>query len=413
MEEKTIYQTFEKYGVSVEKALNALKNIPLSIQCWQLDDVSGFENKSTLSGVIASTGNYPYKARNFEELISDFALALSLIPGKKKMNIHAIYQSDEVGDRKDISIKNFERWVDFAKEHGYGIDFNPTVFSSEKLVDNLSLSSPIEEVRNYWITHCVNAIKTSEAIGKELNETCLCNIWVPDGAKESPANRMALRKNLKDSLDKILSYPFDEKYCKVSLESKVFGIGVESFTVGSNEFYLNYVSHNKKVINLIDMGHYHPNENVADKISSILLFNNSLAMHISRPVRWDSDHVVKLNDDLQEVCDELVKSHRLNDCYIGLDYFDGSINRIAALVIGARNFIKAMLRSLLTPWDTFKKLQDEGKHTEILLLQEEMKTLPWQEVYHFYLEKSHIKDEYSWYDEVKNYEEKVMKKRKE
>lgn len=278
------------------------------------------------------------------------------------------------------------------------------------LVDGLSLSSPKKEVRDYWVKHCINSIKISEKFGEVLNEKSLCNIWIPDGEKESPADRLSLRKNLKDSLDRIFEYKFDKRYCDVSLESKVFGIGVESFTVGSSEFYQNYCAHSE-AINLVDMGHYHPTENVADKISSILLFNDKMAFHISRPVRWDSDHVVKLNDELQEVCDELVKCDALNRAYIGLDYFDGSINRVASLIIGARNLVKALLRSLLTPWETLKEYQNEGKHTEVLLLQEELKTLPWEEVYEEYLKECNVESEYTWFNKVKEYEKEVMSKR--
>ena len=345
---KEVIEVYKKLGIDVKEAIEKLKNIPISVQCWQLDDIDGFLKKESLSGGIATTGNYPYKARNFEELTSDYAFALSLIPGTKKINLHAIYEDSDIVDRSEITYLNFKRWIEFAKKNNVGIDFNPTVFSSDMLVDGLSLSSPKKEVRDYWIKHCINSIKVSEKFGEILHKKSLCNIWIPDGLKESPANRLVLRENLKNSLDKIFEYKYNKEYCAVSLESKVFGIGVESFTVGSSEFYQNYCAKNG-LLNLIDMGHYHPTENVADKISSILTFNDEIAFHISRPVRWDSDHVVKLNDELQEVCDELVKCNALNKAYIGLDYFDGSINRVAALVIGARNLVKALLKSLLTP----------------------------------------------------------------
>ena len=264
-----VINLYKKYGVDVQKAIDILKEVPISIQCWQLDDIDGFLNKESISGGIATTGNYPYKARNFEELTSDYGFALSLIPGKKKINLHAIYEDTNQVDRSEISYLNFKRWIEFAKENNVGIDFNPTVFSSNMLVDGLSLSSPIKEVRDYWIKHCINSIKVSEKFGEILHEKSLCNIWIPDGLKESPANRLSLRENLKESLDEIFKYKYDKRYCAVSLESKVFGIGVESFTVGSSEFYQNYCAKNG-VLNLIDMGHYHPTENVADKISSIL-----------------------------------------------------------------------------------------------------------------------------------------------
>ncbi len=407
---KEVIDTFKKYGIDVNEAIQKLKQVPISIQCWQLDDIDGFLKKESLSGGIASTGNYPYKARNFEELTEDYKFALDLIPGTKKINLHAIYEDSELVDRRDISINNFRRWVEFAKKNDYGIDFNPTVFASPMLVDGLSLSSPKEEVREYWIKHCINSIKISEKFGELLHKKSLCNIWIPDGLKEVPADRISLRENLKNSLDKIFEYKYNKDYCDVSLESKVFGIGVESCTIGSWEFYQNYCA-KTDVLNLIDMGHYHPTENVADKISSVLLFNKKIAFHISRPVRWDSDHVVKLNDELQEVTDELVKCNALDKAYIGLDYFDGSINRVASLVIGSRNLIKALLRSLLTPWETLKKYQNEGKHTEVLMLQEELKTLPWNEVYEEYLKECGVESEYSWFEKVQEYEKKVMLKR--
>ena len=407
---KEVIETFKKYGVDVKKAIEKLKSVPISVQCWQLDDIDGFLKKESLSGGIASTGNYPYKARNFEELTEDYKFALDLIPGTKKINLHAIYEDSDLVDRRDISINNFKRWLEFAKANDYGIDFNPTVFASPMLVDGLSLSSPQEEVRDYWIKHCINSIKISEKFGEILHKKSLCNIWIPDGLKEVPADRISLRENLKNSLDKIFEYKYNKDYCDVSLESKVFGIGVESCTIGSWEFYQNYCA-KTDVLNLIDMGHYHPTENVADKISSVLLFNKKIAFHISRPVRWDSDHVVKLNDDLQEVCDELVKCSALDRAYIGLDYFDGSINRVASLVIGSRNLVKALLRSLLTPWETLKKYQNEGRHTEVLMLQEELKTLPWNEVYEEYLKECGVESEYTWFKKVQEYEKRVMSKR--
>ena len=407
---KEVIETFKKYGVDVKKAIEKLKSVPISVQCWQLDDIDGFLKKESLSGGIASTGNYPYKARNFEELTEDYKFALDLIPGTKKINLHAIYEDSDLVDRRDISINNFKRWLEFAKANDYGIDFNPTVFASPMLVDGLSLSSPQEEVRDYWIKHCINSIKISEKFGEILHKKSLCNIWIPDGLKEVPADRISLRENLKNSLDKIFEYKYNKDYCDVSLESKVFGIGVESCTIGSWEFYQNYCA-KTDVLNLIDMGHYHPTENVADKISSVLLFNKKIAFHISRPVRWDSDHVVKLNDELQEVCDELVKCSALDRAYIGLDYFDGSINRVASLVIGSRNLVKALLRSLLTPWETLKKYQNEGRHTEVLMLQEELKTLPWNEVYEEYLKECGVESEYTWFKKVQEYEKRVMSKR--
>lgn len=407
---KETKELYARYGIDVDKALKTLAKTKISIHCWQLDDVNGFENNTSLTGGIQSTGNYPGKARNFEELTQDLTVALKHIPGKKKINLHACYQTGEIVDRKDISPKQFSKWVDYAKEHNLGLDFNPTLFSSNMMKDGLTLSSPDEEIRKYWIEHVINSIKVTEYFGHELHQKALCNIWIPDGLKETPSDRMGPRLRLKNSLDEILKYKYDKKVMDVSVESKVFGIGVESYTVGSNEFYLSYAMKNN-ILCLLDTGHFHPTENVADKISSLLLFSPRLALHVSRPVRWDSDHVLKLNDDLQEVADELVKCNALNKTYIGLDYFDGSINRVASLIIGSRNMEKALLRALLTPWDLLKEAQDSYDHTRTLALQEEIKTLPWQEVWNEYLKKYGYVDDETWYKEIKEYEKEILKER--
>ena len=407
---KEVVDAYKKLGIDVEKALDTLSKAPISIQCWQLDDVEGFLNKESLSGGIQSTGSYPGKARNFQELTSDLDVALSLIPGKKKINLHAIYESDDPVDRKNIKPENFKSWVKYAKERDLGLDFNPTMFSSPFMEDGLSLSSPSEAIRHYWIEHCVNSIKVTEYFAKELGQRALCNIWIPDGQKEEPADRQGPRRRLKESLDKIFEYKYDRDLIDVAVESKVFGIGVESYTVGSHEFYLSYAMKND-VLCLLDTGHFHPTENVADKISSLLLFSPRLAFHVSRPVRWDSDHVLKLNDDLQLVADELVKCNALDKAYIGLDFFDGSINRIAALVIGTRNMQKALLKALLTPWETLRTAQDSYDHTLVLELEEEVKTLPWNEVWNEYLERNNVPSESSWLKVVREYEENVLKER--
>ena len=402
---------YKKYEIDVNHVINQMKGIPLSLHCWQLDDVQGFEKATTLTGGIQATGNYLGKSRNFNEFKQDLDLVLKFIPGKKKINLHAIYQSDEVVDRQDIGPRQFKSWVDYAKANHLGLDFNPTIFSSPMLVGGLSLSSPDEKVRNYWIKHTINSLKVSEYFAKELNQKALCNIWIPDGLKDSPSDRLGPRLRLKDSLDQILKYPYDKNLIDVAVESKVFGIGIESYTVGSHEFYLNYANQNG-ILCLLDTGHFHPTENVADKISSMLAFFPRLALHVSRPVRWDSDHVLKLNDDLQEVADELVKCHALEKSYIGLDFFDASINRVAALVIGARNMQKALLKALLTPWEALKRLQDEGDFTRLLSLTEELKTLPWGEVWQAYLDEEGCVHEDAWYHQVKKYEEDVLAKRK-
>ena len=408
---KEVKEIYESYGIDVNKALNKLAKIKISLHCWQLDDVRGFENNSELTGGIQTTGNYPGRARNFKELTQDLDKALSYIPGSKKINLHAIYQTSPIVDRCDIGPDQFKEWVDYAKNRGLGLDYNPTIFSHPMLVDGLSLSSPDEKVREYWIKHCINGLKITEMFGKELGQKSLMNIWIPDGLKEVPADRLGPRQRLKDSLDKILSsYKYDKKVMDVSVESKVFGIGVESYTVGSNEFYLNYAA-SRNICCLLDTGHFHPTENVADKSSSMFCFYNKLAFHVSRPVRWDSDHVLKLNDDLQEVADELVKCNGLNRSYIGLDYFDASINRIAALVIGARNMEKALLKALLTPWNLLKEAQDKYDHTRVLALQEEIKTLPWGEVWNEYLKRQGMVDDSAMFKEIKEYENNVLLKR--
>ena len=406
-----VIEIYKSYGIDVNKVINELKNVKVSLHCWQLDDVNGFENVGALTGGIQTTGNYPGKARNFEELTKDLEFALNCIPGSKKINIHANYQVQDIVDRKDITPHQFEPWVNFAKKHNLGLDFNPTLFSSPMLVDNMSLSSPSEEVRNYWIEHCINSLKITEYFAKELNQKSLMNIWIPDGLKDVPANRMRPRERLKDSLDKILNgYNYDRSVMDVSVESKVFGIGMESYTTGSHEFYMSYALKNN-LLCLLDTGHFHPTENVADKISSMLLFNDKLAFHVSRPVRWDSDHVLKLNDDLQEVADELVKCDALEKSYIGLDYFDASINRVAAMVIGARNMQKTLLKAMLTPWDLLTKAQDEQNHTKVLALQEEIKTLPWGEVWDEYCTLCNVKNERTWFKDCLEYEKEVLVKR--
>jgi len=408
---KDVKQTYASYGIDVNKVLKTLAKTKISLHCWQLDDVVGFENAGKLTGGIQTTGNYPGRARNFKELTQDLDKALAYIPGSKKINLHAIYQTGKIVERNEVGPEQFKEWVKYAKERGLGLDYNPTIFSHPMLVDGLSLSSPDEKVRNYWIKHCIEGLKITEMFGKELGQKSLMNIWIPDGLKDVPADRIGPRLRLKDSLDKILKgYKYDKKVMDVSVESKVFGIGVESYTVGSNEFYLNYAA-KKNICCLLDTGHFHPTENVADKISAMYAFYNKLAFHVSRPVRWDSDHVLKLNDDLQDVADELVKCNGLLRSYIGLDYFDASINRVAALIIGARNIEKAILKALLTPWHLLKEAQDKYDHTRVLALQEEIKTLPWGEVWYEYLKSQNMVSDAKMFEEIRQYEREVLSKR--
>jgi L-rhamnose isomerase len=408
---KQVKELYASYGVDVFEALRKLKETKISLHCWQLDDVKGFEGDGNLTGGIQTTGNYPGRARNFKELTQDLDFALKFIPGSKKINLHAIYQTGKPVERCDVGPEQFKEWVKYAKERGLGLDYNPTIFSHPMLVDGMSLSSPKKEVRDYWIKHCINGLKITEMFGKELGQKSLMNIWIPDGLKDVPADRLGPRERLKNSLDQILvGYQYDKRVMDVSVESKVFGIGVESYTTGSNEFYLNYAA-SRKICCLLDTGHFHPTENVADKISSMYCFYNKLAFHVSRPVRWDSDHVLKLNDDLQDVADELVKCDGLKRSYIGLDYFDASINRIAAMVIGARNMEKALLKALLTPWKLLKEAQDQGDHTRVLALQEEIKSLPWGEVWDEYLKRQGMVSDKEMFEEVKKYENDVLLKR--
>ena len=408
---KEVKQIYASYGVDVNKVLKQLAKTKISLHCWQLDDVVGFESSGSLTGGIQTTGNYPGRARNFKELKQDLDVALKHIPGSKKINLHAIYQTGKVVERCDVGPEQFKEWVAYAKERGLGLDYNPTIFSHPMLVDGLSLSSPEQKVRDYWIKHCINGLKITEMFGKELGQKSLMNIWIPDGLKDVPADRIGPRMRLKESLDKILAgYKYDKKVMDVSVESKVFGIGVESYTVGSNEFYLNYAS-SRNICCLLDTGHFHPTENVADKISAMYSFYNKLAFHVSRPVRWDSDHVLKLNDDLQDVADELVKCDGLTRSYIGLDYFDASINRVAALIIGARNMEKALLKALLTPWNLLKEAQDKYDHTRVLALQEELKTLPWGEVWDEYLKQQGMVSDAKMFEDVREYEKEVLSKR--
>ena len=408
---KEVKQVYASYGIDVNKVLKELARTKISLHCWQLDDVMGFESSGSLTGGIQTTGNYPGRARNFAELTKDLDKALSHIPGSKKINLHAIYQTGKLVERCDVGPEQFKEWVKYAKERGLGLDYNPTIFSHPMLVDGLSLSSPDEKVRNYWIKHCINGLKITEMFGKELGQKSLMNIWIPDGLKDVPADRLGPRLRLKESLDKILDgYKYDKRVMDVSVESKVFGIGVESYTVGSNEFYLNYAA-SRHVCCLLDTGHFHPTENVADKISSMYAFYNKLAFHVSRPVRWDSDHVLKLNDDLQDVADELVKCDGLLRSYIGLDYFDASINRVAALIIGARNMEKAILKALLTPWHLLKEAQDKYDHTKVLAMQEELKTLPWGEVWDEYLKQQGMVSDKEMFEDIRKYEKEVLSKR--
>ncbi|MEH7436474.1 L-rhamnose isomerase [Neobacillus drentensis] len=406
-------KAYGKWGINVDQVIETLKKVPISIHCWQGDDVSGFEvNQNELSGGIDVTGNYPGKATTPEELRRDLEKALSLIPGKHRVNLHAIYAetNGEVVERDQLELKHFENWVNWAKENRLGLDYNPTLFSHPKAADGLTLSHPNEEIREFWINHCIGSRKIAEYFGKELGTPCLTNIWIPDGYKDIPSDRLTPRKRLKESLDKIFAVEIDEKYNLDAVESKLFGIGSEAYVVGSHEFYLNYAMKNNKLC-LLDTGHYHPTETVSNKISSMLLFSEKVALHVSRPVRWDSDHVVILDDELKEIALEIVRNEALDRVIIGLDFFDASINRVAAWVIGTRNMIKALLNAMLVPNEYLKQLQEEGNFTERLAILEEFKTYPFGAVWDYYCEKMGVPARESWLAEVKAYEQEVLLKR--
>ncbi len=406
-------ELYAKLGVDAEKAVETLKNIPISMHCWQGDDVTGFDHEGPLTGGIQTTGNYPGKARTPEELMADIDKVLSLVPGKHKLNLHAnyaIFEDGEFADRDALEPKHFRKWVEFAKERGMGLDFNPTIFSHDMVKDNLSLSHPDKEVRDFWIRHCQACIRISQYFAEELGQPWVMHSWIPDGSKDIPADRMAPRARFKDSLDQILSIPYDKEKVLVCLESKVFGIGMESYTVGSSEFTINYAA-SRGILPLMDNGHYHPTEVVSDKISSMLLFFDQIALHVTRPVRWDSDHVVLFDDETKEIAKEIVRNNALDRVKFGLDFFDASINRIAAWTIGMRNFQKALLYALLSPNEKLAALQEEGRLTEVLMLQEEVKTYPFGDVWDYFCESNGVPVREDWYEEVKKYEDEVLSKR--
>lgn len=403
---------YARYGVDTEKALDTLSGITVSLHCWQGDDVTGFDNRQSLSGGIQATGNYPGKARNPEELMRDIDMALSLMPGKKKLNLHAsyaIFDDGDFADRDKIRPAHFAKWIKFAKDRGLGLDFNPTFFSHPMVKDNLTLSSPDEEVRRFWVEHGKRCVEISEYFANETGIPCVMNIWIPDGYKDIPADRLSPRARFKKSLDEILSVPYDKSKVYVCLESKVFGIGLESYTVGSAEFCMNYVA-NKGITPLMDNGHYHPTEMVSDKISSMLLFNEKIALHITRPVRWDSDHVVLFDDETKEIAKEIVRNDAIDRVFIATDYFDASINRISAWITGIRSVQKALLFALLQPSDKMKELQNESNFTELMVISEEIKTAPLGDVWEEYLRRENIESDYL--SKVSEYEKTVLGERK-
>ena len=406
-------EAYAKYGIDTDKVISRLSEVPVSMHCWQGDDVTGFDSKEALSGGIQTTGNYPGKARTPDELMADIDKVFSLIPGRKKLNLHAsyaIFENGEFVDRDKLEPKHFSKWVEFAKQRNIGIDFNPTFFSHSMVKDNLTLSSPDESVRKFWVEHGKACLKISEYFANETGIPCVMNIWIPDGYKDIPADRIGPRARFKKSLDEILDIDYDKSKVYITLESKVFGIGLESYTVGSAEFALSYVN-SRGITPLMDNGHYHPTEAVSDKISSLLLFNEKIALHVTRPVRWDSDHVVILDDETKEIAKEIVSNDALDRVFIATDYFDASINRVAAWVIGMRNVQKALLCAMLTPHNLLKEMQNNSDFTRLLATQEELKFMPFCDVWNEYCERCGVSADIRWFDEVKKYENNVLSKR--
>lgn len=417
---KAVEQTYglaqERYavlGVNTNAVLKQLAKVPVSLHCWQGDDVGGFENEGTaLSGGIMATGNYPGKARTPDELRADAARALALIPGKHRFNLHAFY--GEFGgkrvDRNEIEPRHFKNWIAWAKSLGIGLDFNPTCFSHPKSASGFTLSHQDRAIRQFWIEHCQASREIGAAMGKALGTPTVTNVWIPDGMKDTPADRCGPRERLIESLDEVFKKRLNPKHNLDAVEGKLFGIGAESYTVGMHEFYLAYAVTRGKLV-CLDAGHYHPTENMADKISSVLCFLQEILLHVSRGVRWDSDHVVILNDDLQAIAQELVRGDYLGRTHIGLDFFDASINRIAAWVIGARNMLRALCIAMLEPHTRYKQLEHEGDYTSRLALMEEAKTLPFGAVWDYHCLKEGVPIGEAWLAEVKTYEKSVLSQR--
>lgn len=417
MTQKERYQAakemYAAIGVDTDAAIAKLKTIPVSLHCWQGDDVTGFDHDGPLTGGIQTTGNYPGKARTPEELMADIDMVIKCTPGLKKLNLHAsyaIFEDGEFVDRDKIEPKHFAKWVAFAKERNMGIDFNPTFFSHPNVKDGLTLSSPDENVRKFWIEHGKACIRISQYFAEETGIPCVMNIWTGDGSKDIPADRLGPRELYKDSIEQIIAEPHDPKMVKPCVESKVFGIGVESYTVGSAEFALSFAATHEGVLPLMDNGHYHPTEVVSDKIPALLAFFPEIALHITRPVRWDSDHVVLFDDETKEMAKEIVRCNAINRVNMALDYFDTSINRISAWTVGFRSWQKALLSAMCMPADSLKKLQDKADWTELMVRFEELKVYPFGDVWEEYCAQCGT-SERGWFDEIKEYEKEVLSKR--
>lgn len=417
MTQKERYQAakemYAAIGVDTDAAIAKLKTIPVSLHCWQGDDVTGFDHDGPLTGGIQTTGNYPGKARTPEELMADIDMVIKCTSGLKKLNLHAsyaIFEDGEFVDRDKIEPKHFAKWVAFAKERNMGIDFNPTFFSHPNVKDGLTLSSPDENVRKFWIEHGKACIRISQYFAEETGIPCVMNIWTGDGSKDIPADRLGPRELYKDSIEQIIAEPHDPKMVKPCVESKVFGIGVESYTVGSAEFALSFAATHEGVLPLMDNGHYHPTEVVSDKIPALLAFFPEIALHITRPVRWDSDHVVLFDDETKEMAKEIVRCNAIDRVNMALDYFDASINRISAWTVGFRSWQKALLSAMCMPADSLKKLQDKADWTELMVRFEELKVYPFGDVWEEYCAQCGT-SERGWFDEIKEYEKEVLSKR--
>lgn len=406
-------EQYASIGVDVNNALVQLEKLPISLHCWQTDDVVGFENpEGSLTGGIQTTGNYPGKARNIAEVMADLKKALSLVPGNHRVNVHAIYGDFSQGfaDRDQIEPKHFQVWIDWAKKNGYGLDFNCSCFSHDKSASGLTLSHPDPEIRNFWIEHVIRSRKIAEEMGKQLGSKCMHNIWIPDGSKDVTVNRLKYRQNLKDSLDKIFEYKTNDEYMLDCIESKLFGIGAESYTVGSHEFYMGYGVQNNIIVTL-DGGHFHPTEIISDKISSLLLYLPEIMLHVTRGVRWDSDHVVNLNEEIVAIAQEIVRADAVDKVHIGLDYFDASINRIGAYVVGVRATQKALVQALLEPIAKLREFEAKGQNFERMALLEEAKSMPWGAVYNYYCAKKGVIVGEDYIADIQKYEAEVTSKR--
>ncbi|ACT02172.1 L-rhamnose isomerase [Paenibacillus sp. JDR-2] len=403
---------YAQHGIDTDEVLRKLETVKVSMHCWQGDDVKGFLNADQeLTGGISVTGQYPGAARTPEELRSDLEKAFSLIPGKHKVNLHAIYtDTNEKVELDQLEPRHYEGWVSWAKEQGLGLDFNPTCFSHEKSSDGFTLSHPDPEIRQFWIDHCKASRRIGAYFGEQLGQTCVTNVWVPDGFKDNPVDRMTPRKRLKASLDEVFAEPLDPNYNLDAVESKLFGLGSEAYVVGSHEFYMGYGLQNNKLI-CLDAGHFHPTEVISNKLSSLALFTSGILLHVSRPMRWDSDHVVIMDDELLEIGRELVRHDLLGTTHIGLDFFDASINRVAAWVVGTRNTIKALLRAMLEPVETLKKIELEGDYTTRLALTEEFKSYPFGAIWDYYCATKGVPVREQWISDVKEYEQSVLLKR--